>query len=114
MQNCIVTERQSGPALVVSATGTIDMLTAPILANQITESLAKTPAVLIVDLTDVEFLATAGLEVLINGHRAAMPDVRFAVVADGPATSRPMKITGITDLIDLFPSLDEALAGLPA
>jgi len=31
------------------------------------------------------------------------------VVADGPATSRPLKITGIADFIDLCSSLDVAL-----
>jgi hypothetical protein len=36
------------------------------------------------------------------------------VVAEGSATSRPLKITGIADLIDLFSSLDEAVENLTA
>jgi hypothetical protein len=37
---------------------------------------------------------------------------RFAVVADGPATSRPLKLVGIAEVVDLFATLDEALAAL--
>jgi anti-anti-sigma factor len=112
--DCVVTEQLSGSALVVTASGAIDMLTAPKLADQITASLAKRPTALIVDLSAVDFLATAGMEVLIGGNRAASSEVRFAVVADGPATSRPLKITGIAEIIDLFATLDEALEKLAA
>jgi len=34
------------------------------------------------------------------------------VVADGPATSRPLRLVGIADIIDLYATLDEALAAL--
>ena len=34
---------------------------------------------------------------------------RLAVVADGPATSRPLKVTGVADYVDLFSTLDVAL-----
>ena len=69
---------------------------------------------MIVDLTDVDFLASAGMQVLVAANEDAGPDTRLVVVADGPATSRPLKITGITDFIDLYPSLDEALEKLTA
>jgi anti-sigma B factor antagonist len=36
----------------------------------------------------------------------------LAVVADGPATSRPLKLVGVTDVVDLYATLDEALAVL--
>lgn len=64
---------------------------------------------MVVNLTDVDFLASAGMQVLVAAHQDAGPDVRLVVAADGPATSRPLKITGITDFIDLYPTRDEAL-----
>ena len=36
----------------------------------------------------------------------------FAVVAAGPATSRPLKLVGLADVIGLYPTLDEARAAL--
>jgi hypothetical protein len=36
----------------------------------------------------------------------------LVVVADGPATSRPLKLVGIANIIDLFSTLDEAVADI--
>ena len=107
--NFAVGDKWIGSVAVVSATGAVDMLTAPELAQSIRTSLGKQPKVLIVDLTNVDFLASAGMQVLVAANEDAGPDTRLVVVADGPATSRPLKITGITDFIDLYSSLDEAL-----
>ena len=99
----------TGSIAVVTASGAVDMLTAPQLQDVIDTAAARKPAGLIVDLTDVEFLASAGMQVLMVTHNRLGEDTRFAVVADGPATSRPLKITGIADYVELFSSLDVAL-----
>lgn len=100
---------------VVAASGDLDMLTAPQLRDAVAAALAKDPAGLIVDLTKVEFLGSAGMQVLMETHNQTDgTEVRFAVVAEGPATSRPLKITGIADVIGLFSSLDAALENLSA
>ena len=104
-----------GQVAVVAASGDLDMLTAPQLRDAIEGALGKTPAGLIVDLSKVEFLGSAGMQVLMETHNQTDgTDTRFAVVADGTATSRPLKITGIADLIDLFSSLDVALDNFTA
>ena len=112
--NFAIGEKWVGSVAIVSATGAIDMLTAPELAQAIRTSLDKQPTAVIVDLTDVDFLASAGMQVLVAANEDAEPDTRLVVVADGPATSRPLKITGITDFIDLYPNLDDALEKLTA
>jgi anti-anti-sigma factor len=107
--NFVLAEKWVGRVAVVSARGAIDMLTAPRLAESIRASQGKAPQALIIDLSEVDFLASAGMQVLVAAKEEAGSDVRFVVVADGPATSRPLKITGITDVIDLYPSLAQAL-----
>lgn len=102
-------EEWHGRVAVVRATGPVDMLTAPQLESAVRGAWAKGPAGLIVDLTDAEFLSSAGMQVLVTAHDEITPQARFAVVAEGPGTSRPLKITGLTDFIDLFSSLDAAL-----
>jgi len=69
----------------------------------------KEPEALIVDLSRVDFLASAGMTVLIAAHREVAPSARFGVVADGPATSRPLKIIGIDTIVDVYRTLDDAL-----
>lgn len=91
------------------------MLTAPQLRDAVQAALGKDPVGLVVDLTSVEFLGSAGMQVLMETHNQTDgTPTRFAVVAEGSATSRPLKITGIADLIDLFSSLDAALDNITA
>ena len=112
--NCEVNERLVGQVAVVATSGVVDMITAPQLEDAITAALAKSPAGLVVDLTEVEFLASAGMGVLVAAHDAAPEGVAIVIVADGPATSRPLKLVGIADLIELFATRDEALAAVTA
>lgn len=100
---------EAGSVVVVTATGAVDMLTAPQLQQLIDDVTTQKPAGLIIDMTDVEFLASAGMQVLTVTNNRLGDDTRFAVVAEGPATSRPLKITGIADYIELFSTLDVAL-----
>ncbi|BBY89159.1 MULTISPECIES: STAS domain-containing protein [Mycolicibacterium] len=111
---CVIGEEWVGRVAVLSVSGVVDMLTAPQLEEAITTSLGKTPAALVVDLTDVEFLASAGMGVLVGAHDQLPEGVKFGVVADGPVTSRPLKLVGIADIVDLFQTRDEALAKLDA
>ncbi|MGV9799079.1 STAS domain-containing protein [Mycobacterium sp. NPDC003449] len=109
---CTVEERRIGEVSVVSVAGTLDMLTAPQLEAAIGAAAKSSPQAVVADLTAVEFLASAGMGVLVAAHGELTPAVRFAVVADGPATSRPLKLVGITDVVDLFATLDEALTAV--
>jgi anti-sigma B factor antagonist len=96
--------------VVVAVTGDVDMITVPDLAEAIDAAARKEPSALIVDLSKVEFLASAGINLLVAVHREITFSARFAVVADGPATSRPLKLIGIDEIVALYSTLDEALA----
>ncbi|SRX82217.1 Anti-anti-sigma regulatory factor [Gordonia sp. KTR9] [Mycolicibacterium parafortuitum] len=90
--------------------GVVDMLTSPQLETAIDEALEQKPGAVVIDFTEVEFLASAGMGVLVAAHDKAGSEVAISVVADGPATSRPLKLVGIADIVALYASLDEALA----
>ena len=107
--SCTIEERRVDAATVLTVSGTVDALTAPQLEAAITAAAKGSPAALVVDLGAVEFLASAGMGVLVAAHGDLSPAVRLVLVADGPATSRPLKLIGIADIVDLFPTLDEAL-----
>src|SRR6476661_204117 len=110
--SCTLDERSVDGISVVGVTGVVDMLTAPDLEKAIAEAAKSSPTAVVVDMTAVEFLASAGMGVLIAAQDELAPAVRFAVVADGPATSRPLKLVGVTDVVDLYATLDEALGAL--
>ncbi|AFM15889.1 anti-anti-sigma factor [Mycolicibacterium chubuense NBB4] len=98
--------------LVLQVTGDLDVLTAPTLATHLDIGLTGGPSVLIVDLTEVDFLSSAGISVLVETHRLTeRADISLRVVADSPATSRPIRLMNVDEIIDLYPSMDEALRG---
>jgi anti-sigma B factor antagonist len=95
---------------VLAAVGTVDLLTAPRLNEAIIAAAAKSPTGLIIDLSKVDFLASAGISVLITARTNVTQNARFGVVAAGPATSRPITLLGIE--ITLYRTLDDALHDL--
>ncbi|OOK76118.1 putative stage II sporulation protein [Mycobacterium kansasii] len=60
----------------------------------------------------MDFLASAGMTVLVTANAQVVAPTRFAVVADGPATSRPIKLMGIDSVFPLYLTLDSALSSL--
>jgi anti-anti-sigma factor len=105
-----VGKHQADRAVVLTVSGEVDMLSAPQLAEAIRTALAAGPAALIVDLSKVDFLASAGMTVLVTAQAEVVPPTRFAVVANGPATSRPIKLMGLDTILSLYSTLDSALS----
>lgn len=103
-------ERWVDGTAVLSVRDAVDMLSARQLSEAIGAALTKAPVALIVDLTDVDFLASVGMSALVDAqHQASAMSVRFGVVADGAATSRPIKLLGLDSVLALYPTLDQAL-----
>ncbi|MEV6135476.1 STAS domain-containing protein [Nocardia sp. NPDC051990] len=99
-------------ATVLTVSGEVDLATAPALENSIEAILAGKPAVLIIDLTGVSFLASAGMATLVAAHQRAGDATTIMIVADGPATSRQLKMTSLDQVFALHSTLAEALAAL--
>jgi anti-sigma B factor antagonist len=99
-----------GETVVMSVVGDVDLITAPELAESISRVLERRPRTVVVDLTEVDFLGSAGMGVLIGGHQEAGDHSRFRVVAAGHATFRPMELIGVADIISIYPTRDQAMA----
>ena len=99
---------------VLAVSGEIDLATIPAFEAAIAEALKQRPTALIVDLSAVDFLASAGLQALVATHENVSGEAGFAVVADGPATSRPIELTGLDQILSLHASLDDAKAAVKA
>jgi anti-sigma B factor antagonist len=112
--DCSVSVSWTAETAVLAVAGTVDMLTASKLEAAIAAAIASHPTAVIVDLTEVDFLASHGMRALIQAHNDMAPEMAFLVVADGPITARPMKLIGLTDIISVYPTLGEALLGLAA
>ena len=108
-----VQESWSDRLVVLSVCDAVDMLSTPRMSEAICDALGKAPAGLIVDLTGVHFLASVGMSVLVAAQEAAdAMSVRFGIVAEGAATSRPIRLLGIDAILTLYPTLGDALRDL--
>lgn len=98
----------TGPAVsVVTATGEVDMLTAPMLRTAIHDTLETPPAILILDLSAVSFLDSSGLETLMETHDTVRATQLRVVTST--AVPRPMQVTGLAEIIAVYDDLESAL-----
>ncbi|SEF24982.1 anti-anti-sigma factor [Amycolatopsis pretoriensis] len=105
----VALDHREGTA-VLRVDGALDLALAPKL-RQLAERAARTePAVLVIDLTGVTFLASAGMAELVRAHRGRTVPTPLRVVATGRITLRPLELTRLTDELAIYPSLAEALA----
>jgi anti-anti-sigma factor len=104
-------ERRDG-ITVLLLDGVVDLATSPPLEELLTELIDEGPDALIMDLTAVSFLASVGLRILAETHERVGGTGKFAVVASGPVTARPIQLTKLDEFLALYPTVDDAVAGL--
>lgn len=97
---------------VVTVTGELDMATAPILEDEVVRRLDATPPTLVIDLSAVTFLSSAGLQVLMHAHNR-QPRTHVAIVAPTGTTLRPIQLTGLDRALALYPSVRLAVDTAP-
>lgn len=94
-----VTTNQLKRCDLVKATGRIDSATAPQLAEVLTEIHENGRFRIVFDMTDVDFISSAGLRVLISAQKTCKRWNRGEVVLAGV----PQKIYDVLDLAGFVP-----------
>jgi anti-sigma B factor antagonist len=103
-----------GPdARVVTVTGELDALTAPTLAACLSAQLAVAQVV-VVNLDDLKFLASAGLRVLFEMNELAIErDRRLRFVCNCPLANLALEATGLRQHLMFAEDLADALSDEP-
>lgn len=102
------TSRPEPETVVLAVAGEVDMLSAPRLAAALDEIFGTLPRVVVVDLSEVEFLGSAGLAVLVSAQKQSTSSLR--VVASGRDTRRIFTLTGLDEVFALHATREAALA----
>lgn len=95
--------------VVLAATGDIDTVSVRLLQRHLGRK--PQPDRMVLDLTEVGFLAVEGLRTLLGaGERAIAEGREFGVVAPTDPVRRIFRITGVADRLRQFEDVTEALA----
>ncbi|MBV8303395.1 MAG: STAS domain-containing protein [Acidimicrobiia bacterium] len=87
---------------VVSAAGELDVNTAPELREQLARLAADDVRRVVVDLTDVSFVDSTALSVLVSAlKRLRQADGDLELASPSPSVRRVFEITGLTRLFTI-------------
>ncbi len=100
-----------GTTVVLHVAGELDLVTTPILSEACTSALASQPPVLVIDLTGVTFLASVGMSAIVAAHEAGGEQTKVRVVGGSRDTLRPIRVTGLDNLLSVYSDLPSALDG---
>lgn len=99
-----VTLLQHQAIVVAHVDGEVDMLTGPALQSHLDQALATRPERLIVDLSQVTFLGSTGLAVLINTQEAATHQgTTLQLRGIGRAAARVLQTTNLASFFEILP-----------
>ncbi len=92
-------------AWVIQVAGELDMLTGPHLHDHLSKLLATRPERLIIDLSQISFMGSTGLSVLITTKQTADEQGTKLQLrgTNQHAVARPLKTTGLDHLFDTVP-----------
>jgi anti-anti-sigma factor len=113
----LVVDSESRPdAVLVHVGGEIDSSTAGELRSQLESALhqagGQDSRLLIIDLQDVTYFGSAGLNAVLDCHKQGLrAGTSVRLVADNELVVRPIEVTNLDSLLDLYPSLPDALEG---
>jgi anti-anti-sigma factor len=101
-------------AVVISPFGRLDSNTGPVLEKALGTQLQRGYIWLYVDMSDVEYIASSGLKVLVSAWRRAR-DSHGDVVLSGlqPRLVEIFEMVGFDMLFQIFPDLNAALGARP-
>lgn len=107
-----VTSRDVGDRTVVSVSGEIDVYTAAVLREQLGTLIDDGHHDVVVDLTDVRFMDSTGLGVLVGALKKVRGfGGRLQLVIDSERLLKVFRITALTQVFTIHETLDEALGG---
>lgn len=111
-QIAVEVDRTDDDAVVLRVRGEIDLLTANVLGERLREQLEPANRVLVLDLSGVSFLGSAGLAEIVSASQAGSDSgAQLLLVATNHAVLRPLEVTGLSALFTVYETVDAALAG---
>jgi anti-sigma B factor antagonist len=104
--------RTEDRATVLAVRGELDLASSTALEQALEQAQTAQPELVVLDLTELEFMDSTGLSVLVKANqRAHDAGKRFALVKGSPQVQRLLTLTGVTDRITVAETPEELLGG---
>lgn len=95
---------------VVALEGELDLERAPSLKWALVDAIDAGKQQLVVDLTQVRFMDSTALSVLVGVNRSLSSGSRMAIVCTNSNVLKIFELSGMDGAFAIFPTLDDALA----
>ena len=111
MSNLTIVTNQTGPASLLTLSGRVDSQTAPELDAALADLTSKGASKIVVDLSKLEYMSSAGLRALVKAAQAAKSAggaLKLAAVPD--AIISVMYTVGLNQVVDTYADAAKAAA----
>jgi anti-sigma B factor antagonist len=105
----VLAVEKNGSACVVKLAGELDLYNAPQVRNALATAAADLPERVVIDLSEVEFIDSTALGVLIEARRHLKNHKAFLLAAPGLETRRALEISGLDRHFNVHESVEDAL-----
>ena len=95
-----INKTKNGSALVIALEGRLDTTTAPDLEQELKTSLDGVTD-LTLDLTDLDYISSAGLRVLLSAHKTMMKQGQMKVTNASEIVKEVFDVTGFSDILTI-------------
>jgi anti-sigma B factor antagonist len=98
--------------VVVRVDGDVDVASTLALRDTLGEAMGDGRTTVLLDLSGVEFLDSAGVGLLVSAHRRAQAASGvFMVAGITPTVARVLELTRTDRVLQVLPSIEEAIQG---
>ena len=99
--NLKITKEMSGESLTVHISGDLNIKTAPIMETELTKSISDVKE-LVLDFTDVEYISSAGLRVLLAMEKAMRRQQGSMILRNvNPAVKEIIRLAGFLQVMHI-------------
>ena len=96
---------------LIAVRGEVHVSTAPEFSERLNDAIAKGMTGVVIDMTNVEFIDSTGLSVLLNAlRRVTRNQGSLALAVSNPTVLRLFEITRLDSTFDIAPDRDGAIA----
>lgn len=106
-----ITKRQETDGIkVITLKGKLDVTTSPSLEEVFNMEIQSDRDRIIIDMTNLSFITSGGIRVLLIGAKKVHPQGRFVLCNLQDTVQDIMNLSGLAAILEVVPSLQKALA----